>query len=80
MPQDVETSRIANAAIAPEEHEEIEVTPEMIEAGASALLDDCNIENLRDGFVTAQKVAEEVFLAMCSARQPNPSIRSSRHR
>jgi hypothetical protein len=27
MPQDVETSRIANAAIAPEEHEEIESGP-----------------------------------------------------
>ena len=80
MAQDLDSCRIANAAIAPEEHGEIEITPEMLQAGASALLDDFNIENLRDGFVTAQEVVEAVFLAMCSARPPNLSIRFSRHR
>jgi hypothetical protein len=37
MPQDVENPRIANAITAPDEQEEIEITPEMIEAGREEL-------------------------------------------
>jgi hypothetical protein len=33
MTQDVDKGRIANATTELEEHEEIEITPEMIEAG-----------------------------------------------
>ena len=37
MTQDVETSRIANATIKRNERDEIEITPEMIEAGVDYL-------------------------------------------
>lgn len=57
------------------------ISDAMLEAGASALLDDCNVENLHDGFVTAQEVVEAVFLAMHSAaREPSPSTRPSHRR
>jgi hypothetical protein len=37
MTQDVETPCIANAATDPDQHEEIEITPEMIEVAAEPL-------------------------------------------
>ena len=39
MAQDLDFGRIANAAIAPEEHGKIEITPEMVEAGVTAYYD-----------------------------------------
>jgi hypothetical protein len=65
MPQDVETSRIANAAIAPEEHEKIEITPKMIEAGAKAIFKWREVS-------TAWDLAEEVYRAMELARRLQP--------
>jgi hypothetical protein len=39
MPHDLDSSRIANATTEPDRQEEIEITPEMIEAGAKAILE-----------------------------------------
>jgi hypothetical protein len=52
------------SAVAPEH--EIEITPEMIEAGIDAL-DPTTIINLRDGWVRPSFVAKKVFFAMLLA-------------
>ena len=63
MPQDVETSRIANAATEPDEHEEIEVTLEMVDAGSEVILGELGGRDVFV-FVSPQELAKRVYLAM----------------
>ncbi len=71
MAQDVEMPRIANATTEPGEHDEIEITEEMIEAGMKALFRHraCGLEN-RDVAVCA------IFTAMLgeSPMLRNPKV------
>lgn len=57
-----------------------QITPEMVEAGASELLNDFTAQNLSGGFVTAREVAEAVFLAMWEVRVKDLSTLPSHHR
>ena len=63
MTQDVEKCRIANATAEPEEHGEIEITEQMIEAGVDAYVA-CE---WRRG--DEERVIREVFKAMCRAQK-----------
>jgi hypothetical protein len=58
MTRDVETRRIANATTEFVEHDEIEVTPEMIEAGREELVTfDHDFDDPRD-------IAKRIYIAM----------------
>jgi hypothetical protein len=61
MTLDVDRGRIANAATEPDEHEEIEITEEMIKAGYRVLLDSA----LTDYPLEADKLTVcEIYRAM----------------
>jgi hypothetical protein len=60
MTQDVDKSRSANATTEADEHDEIEITPEMIEAGALVLLRDESLD-LGDGY--AERVTRRMLKA-----------------
>lgn len=64
---DVEMTRIANATTESEEHEEIEVTAEMIEAGEEAILSHPGVCD-GIGYFSVRELAMKVFLAMNSRR------------
>jgi hypothetical protein len=59
MTLDVDKERIANTTADPEEHDEIEITREMLEAGAEAFLEWQGLE-----FGTAETAALVIFKAM----------------
>ena len=59
---DVEKPRIANATTEPEEQDEIEVTPEMIEAGEDVLLSELGAAV--SSYWWPDELAKRVFLAM----------------
>ena len=63
MPQNAETSRIANAATEPDGHEEIEVTLEMVDAGSEVILGELGGRDVFV-FVSPQELAKRVYLAM----------------
>jgi hypothetical protein len=77
MPQDVETSCIANAAIEPDEHEEIDITPEMVEAGMIAYYD--GPEWAKDGELPEGAV-KRIYHAMEAARIDVGQRRQSREK
>jgi hypothetical protein len=68
MTLDVETPRIANATTEPEEHNAIEITPEMVEAGKHELErvwgDLTNIS----GYRLMDSTVQRVFAAMWALR------------
>ena len=73
MTQDVDKGRIANATTKPDEHGEIEITPEMIEAGCMEL----SLWNQREdsyGDIVASKF--EVMSLAKAKREPdlNPTL------
>jgi hypothetical protein len=53
---------------------EIEITPEMIEAGA-AILDVDTAQDLMEGWARPREVAEAVYLAMRQLAVATPSVR-----
>jgi hypothetical protein len=59
MTHDVDSPRIANATIAPEEHDEIEITPEMMEAGVREFLESRSLE-----YEGPEDAVESIFTAM----------------
>jgi len=75
----MEQQLYANAII--ERNEEIEITPEMIEAGAEALRGGVS-QDLAEGFLTPREVAVSVYRAMTAARLSilQASARSARCR
>jgi hypothetical protein len=70
MTQDVDKSRIADATTGPEEHEEIEITEEMVKAGGEAFL---RWHGLLCG--EPEDAAHAIFMAMVSA---SPKLRNFR--
>jgi hypothetical protein len=64
MTQDIEMIRIANATTEPEEHDDIEITPEMIEAGESVLLSRLGAPAI--DYSMASELAAGVYRAMVS--------------
>jgi hypothetical protein len=68
MTQDLDSGRIANAAIEPEKHEEIEITDEMLAAGAEAFFAYEGLE-----FGTGETAAYAIFTAMAAA---SPRLRN----
>jgi len=63
MTRDVAKARIANATTEPEEHEEIEVTPEMIAAG------ECAFAAYDHRFDFREDAVRNIWLAMERARK-----------
>jgi hypothetical protein len=72
MIRDVERNRIANATTDPLSLDEIEITPEMIEAGEEAILEVVGGADL-GGLFSASDLAEKVFWAMWDCRQSSLS-------
>jgi hypothetical protein len=68
MAQDVDKSRIANATTEPEEHEEIEVTAEMIEAGREEVYAHITGLLTATDSTEAEAAAVDIFRAMIRAR------------
>jgi hypothetical protein len=65
MTLDVEKPRIANVTTETDEHEEIEITPEMVEAGEIAYYDAPRWA--KDGEL-AERAVKRIYLAMEAAR------------
>lgn len=63
MTPDVDKSRIANVITEPEKHEEIEITEEMIDAGAAILCDFYG--DINDSLT--RSIVVDVFVAMLSS-------------
>jgi hypothetical protein len=71
----LDMNRIANATTEPEEHEEIGVTPEMIEAEEDVTLSEIGGADL-GGLFSASDLASRVYRAMDNCRKkvlPQPS-------
>jgi hypothetical protein len=68
MTQDVEKPRIANATTEPKEHEEIEITPEMIEAGVVALV------SYNPDFELEEDAAARIFKAMITVSRMGKTV------
>jgi hypothetical protein len=71
---------IANATTEPEEHEEIEITPEMEEAGSDVILSEVGRTRDLGGSFSAHALAVAVYSAMDFARQLGRPRRSDRTR
>ena len=71
MTRDVDKSRIANATTEADEHGEIAITPEMIEAGEGIILGELGGLDL-PGFLSAREMATQVYQAMRRLAQANP--------
>ena len=67
-------SRIANATTEPEEHEEIEITEEMVSAGVGALEDRMIVPEGMILSIERPYAVREVFLAMYKAAKQKKSL------
>ena len=59
MTHDVESAHIANATIAPEEHDKIEITPEMMAAEVREFLESRSLD-----YEGPEDAVESIFMAM----------------
>jgi hypothetical protein len=73
MTHDLDSSRIANVTTEPDRQEEIEITPEMIEAGEDVILGVVGQADLGALF-SASDLALRVFLAMADCRRSSRAI------
>jgi hypothetical protein len=73
--RDLDVGCIANATTRSEAHDEIEITPEMIDAGIAELTGGVAID-LYQGYLSAEEVAASVYRAMFRARNGGSKVRS----
>lgn len=66
MRLDVEKTRITNATTEPDEHEEIEITPEMIEAGAEVI--SASARDVMDGWLNPDDVSRALLTRVLGPR------------